>query len=134
MPLSASQPALPRADARQLQRLWRGQAIVAVTIVVGAAPFGDATLVSALWGVTIGALATRLSAQLVFKPYRAQQPEAIFRRFGQVEVLRLLLVPLGCAAVLTLMATVQPAVLFGAFFLVQTLPALLATRPRAQPH
>jgi len=125
-------PNVAPPDVRQLRRLWRGQVIVALAAVALVAPFGVAVLASVALGAATCVLATRLFSKSVFVSYRAQRPDEILRRFYGAEAARLLVMPAVLAAALALLDALNPLALLGAFFIVQTLPALFATRSPAR--
>jgi ATP synthase protein I len=116
-------------DRTQLRRLWQAQAVFAFVAIIAAVPFGGAALMSAAIGAGVCLLANWVFALRVFRGYRADAPTALALRIYVAEMVKIgLILGLFALAFATLANLNLPALL-GAYFAVQVLPALFASRP-----
>ncbi|MGB5832600.1 MAG: ATP synthase subunit I [Thiohalocapsa sp.] len=105
------------------------QVVFALIAVLVALPFGATALISAGLGAGICLLANWAFALRVFRQYRAQQPGELVMRMYGAEIIKIAMI-LGAFSVA--FATVEDLnllALLGAYFAVQVLPALFASRP-----
>jgi ATP synthase protein I len=115
-------------DIRRARRILIIQ-VVLTLILAGAATAYDATAgLSTLIGGGVTTLANALFAVVVFGRYRAQDAGKLVFRFYGAELLKLGFVVAALAATFLWVAPLNLATLFGAFFIVQVLPPLLAHR------
>ena len=115
-------------DIRRAKRILVIQ-VVLTLLLAGAAWLHDVHAAqSALLGGTITTVANGLFALVVFGRYRAQDPGKLVFRFYGAELLKLGFVVAMFAASFAWVAPLNLVTLFGAFFLVQVLPPLLAHR------
>lgn len=111
--------------------LW--QIALAILAVLIAVPFGLSVLISAGIGAGVCLLANWVFAARVFRRYHAQRPDELVLRMYGAEIVKIgLILALFGLAFATLEDLNLPALL-GAYFAVQVLPALLASRPDARP-
>lgn len=107
--------------------------VFAIAAIAIGLPFGTMAVVSAAIGAGACLLANWVFALRVFRRYRAQQPgELVLRMYGAEIVKIVLILALFSLAFATLEDLNLPALL-GAYFAVQVLPALFASRPDARP-
>lgn len=116
----------------QLKRLLQWQIALAVAAVLISLPFGMVALTSAAIGAGVCLLANWAFAIRVFKRYRAQQPGEIVLRMYGAEIIKIVMIlALFSVAFVTIEDLNLPALL-GAYFAVQVMPALFASRPDAR--
>lgn len=113
-------------DIRRAKRILVIQVVLTLTLAGAATLYDSAAAVSALIGGAITTVANGLFAVLVFGRYRAQEAGKLVFRFYGAELLKLGFVVLMFAATFAWIAPLNLVALFGAFFLVQVLPPLLA--------
>jgi ATP synthase protein I len=85
-------------------------------------------LPSAVAGGGIAVATTLALALWVFVPYRAQETQKLVFRFYGAEFLKIALATILFAAALIWLKPLHPIALFGAFFVVQVIPALTVQR------
>lgn len=118
-------------DRAQLRRLLLWQAVFALVAIAAAAPFGVVAAKSAAIGAGVCLLANWVFALRVFRRYRADAPTELALRIYIAEIGKIVLIlALFTLAFVTLTHLNLPALL-GAYFAVQVLPALFASRPSA---
>jgi ATP synthase protein I len=116
----------------QLKRLLQWQSALAVGAALIALPFGLVALKSTVIGAGVCLLANWAFAFRVFRRYRAQQPGEIVLRMYGAEIIKIVIIlALFSVAFVTIEDLNLPALL-GAYFAVQVLPALFASRPDAR--
>jgi ATP synthase protein I len=116
----------------QLKRLLQWQIAFAVGAVLISLPFGVLALKSSAIGAGVCLLANWAFAFRVFRRYRAQQPGEIVLRMYGAEIIKIVLIlALFSVAFVTVEDLNLPALL-GAYFAVQVLPALFASRPETR--
>jgi ATP synthase protein I len=125
MDRTMAQPHQGRAEIRHLLR-WQG--IMTAIMLLVAAPFGSASLLSAAVGGAACLLANLAAAFWVFRRYRAQQPGALVLRFYGAEIVKItLILTLFAIAYVAFESLILPIVL-GSYLIVQTVPALIPDR------
>ena len=131
-PIQTNADSIGPVNRAQLKRLLLWQAVFALLAVMAAVPFGVMALMSAAIGAGVCLLANWIFALRVFRRYSAQAPGDLVLRMYGAEVIKIVMI-LGLFSVA--FATVEdlnlPALL-GAYFAVQVLPALFASRPDAR--
>ena len=115
-------------DARRARRILVTQAATTLVVALAGLVFGLREAVFALIGGGIALIANALFAFWVFGRYRANEPGKLVSQFYGGELLKLGFVALAFAAVILLSDGLSPVAVFGAFFVVQVLPPLLANR------
>ena len=115
-------------DARRAKRILIAQAIVTLVVALAGLLFGYREGLFALIGGIIATSANALFAYWVFGRYRAAEPGKLAAQFYGAELLKLAFIALAFAVVIIGSDPLSPLALFGAFFVVQVLPPLLANR------
>ena len=115
-------------DAQRAKRILIAQAVATLVVAVIGLMFGPREGLYALIGGATALIANALFAYWVFGRYRAAEPGKLIGQFYGGELLKLGFVALAFAAVIILSDALSPLALFGAFFVVQVLPPLLANR------
>jgi ATP synthase protein I len=115
-------------DARRAKRILIAQAVATLVVTLVGLLFGPREGVFAFIGGATATGANALFAYWVFGRYRAGEPGKLVGQFYGGELLKLAFVVLAFAAVIKLFDPLSPLALFGAFFVVQVLPPLLANR------
>jgi len=116
-------------DRAQLNRLLLWQSAFAVGAILVAAPFGVTAFKSAAIGAGVCLLANWVFALRVFRRYRAQAPTELALRIYSAEILKIFLVLGLFTLAFATLANLNLPALLGAYFAVQVLPALFASRP-----
>jgi ATP synthase protein I len=116
-------------DRAQLRRLLVWQVVFSVMVIAAAALFGRAALMSAAIGAGICLLANWFFALRVFRRYRADAPTELALRIYVAEVGKIVLILGLFALAFATLANLNLPALLGAYFAVQVLPALFASRP-----
>ena len=115
-------------DAQRARRILIAQAIATLLAALIGLAFGLREAVFALIGGVIATLANALFAYWVFGRYRAAEPGKLVSQFYGAELLKLAFIAAAFAVVIIGSDALSPVALFGAFFVVQVLPPLLANR------
>lgn len=115
-------------DARRAKRILIAQAAATLIVTLIGLLFGPREGLFALIGGTTALIANAVFAYWVFGRYRAAEPGKLVGQFYGGELLKLGFVALAFAAVILLSDALSPLAMFGAFFVVQVLPPLLANR------
>ena len=113
-------------DIRRARRILTIQVVLTLVLAGSAAVYDTTAGLSALIGGGVTTLANGLFAVVVFGRYRAQDAGKLVFRFYGAELLKLSVVVAMFAATFIWVAPVNLVTLFGAFFIVQVLPPLLA--------
>lgn len=113
-------------DIRRAKRILIIQVVLTLVLAAGATLYDATAGLSALIGGGITTVGNGLFAAMVFGRYRAQEAGKLVFRFYGAELLKLGFVVLMLALTYVWVAPLNLAALFGAFFLVQVLPPLLA--------
>jgi ATP synthase protein I len=116
-------------DRRQLRRLLVWQVVFGIAAVFASAPFGIAALMSAAIGAGVCLLANWVFALRVFRRYRAEAPTELALRIYVAEIVKIALILGLFALAFATLANLNLPALLGAYFAVQVLPALFASRP-----
>jgi ATP synthase protein I len=116
-------------DRTQLRRLLTWQLLFALAAVAAAAPFGLGALGSAAIGAGVCLLANWVFALRVFRRYRAAAPTELALRIYIAEIVKIALILGLFALAFATLADLNLPALLGAYFAVQVLPALFASRP-----
>lgn len=109
-------------EARKLLVLQFGFLVLIPILLL---PLGMTVSLSGLLGGTIAFVSNLLMFALIFRRYRAQQPEKIVASFYSAEIVKLIF---GIAAFALVVLNVQPlsfATLILVYFFMQVIPALL---------
>jgi ATP synthase protein I len=115
-------------DITRAKRILIIQVVLTLVLAGVAALYESTAGLSALIGGGITTVANGLFALMVFGRYRAQEASRLVFRFYGAELLKLGFVVLMFALTFIWVAPLNLVALFGAFFLVQVLPPLLAHR------
>lgn len=113
-------------DIRRAKRILIVQVVLTLILAGAATLYDGVTGLSALLGGAITTLANGLFAVAIFGRYRAQDAGKLVFRFYGAELLKLGLVMVMFAVTFIWLAPLNVWALFGAFFLVQVLPPMLA--------
>lgn len=115
-------------DADRAKRIVFAQAVATLVVTLVSLVFGPWPGLFALLGGSTATVANALFAYWVFGAYRAAEPGRLLGRFYLGEMIKLAFVAAVFAIVLTRLEPLNPLAFFGAFFVVQVLPPLLANR------
>ena len=115
-------------DAHRAKRILVAQAVATLVVTLVGLAFGLREALFALIGGATALIANALFAFWVFGRYRAGEPGKLLSQFYGGELLKLGFIALAFAAVIIWFDPLSPLALFGAFFVVQVLPPLLANR------
>ncbi|MBT8428601.1 MAG: ATP synthase subunit I [Gammaproteobacteria bacterium] len=115
-------------DARRAKRILIAQGFATLVVALVGLIFGPREGCFAFVGGATATGANALFAYWVFGRYRAGEPGKLVGQFYGGELLKLAFVVIAFAAVIKLLDPLSPLALFGAFFVVQVLPPLLANR------
>ena len=115
-------------DARRARRILVAQAIATLIVALLALVFGLHAGLFALIGGATATTANALFAYWVFGRYRADEPGRLLTQFYGGELLKLGFIVTAFVVVLVWLKPLNPLALFGAFFVVQVVPPLLANR------
>ena len=121
---------MQQLDAHRAKRILIAQAAATLVVTLIGLFFGPREALFALIGGATALIANAVFAYWVFGRYRAAEPGKLVGQFYGGELLKLGVVALAFAAVIILSDadSLSPLALFGAFFVVQVLPPLLANR------
>ena len=115
-------PVQRTAEAKRLLILQFGFLVLIPILLL---PLGFTVSLSGLLGGAIAFTSTLLMFAMIFRHYRAQQPEKIVASFYSAEIVKLIF---GIAAFALVVLNVQPlsfATLILVYFFMQVVPALL---------
>lgn len=115
-------------DARRARRILIAQMVATLAVTLIGLIFGMRVGLFALIGGATATIANALFAFWVFGRYRADEPGKLVGQFYGAELIKLAFIVAAFAAVIILLDPLSPLALFGAFFVVQVLPPLLANR------
>ena len=119
---------MPSSDRSRAKNIVVAQAIAAVLIAAISSAFGVWAALSALLGGAVATVANALFALWVFGRYRADEPGKLTGQFYGGEFLKLGFIAIAFAVVIIWLKPFSPLAFFGAFFLVQVVPPMLANR------
>lgn len=117
-----------QTDVQQAKRVLVIQLITTLAFAAVMLVFGKHSALSAVIGGTICTMANGVFALRALRSYRAQQPGLIVMRFYGAELLKIGLVLILFVAVYKFYSGLILPALLGAYFVVQVLPALLASQ------
>ncbi|MCB1724453.1 MAG: ATP synthase subunit I [Chromatiaceae bacterium] len=115
-------------DARRAKRILIAQAVATLVVTLIGLMLGLRVGLFALIGGATATIANALFAYWVFGRYRAAEPGKLVGQFYGGELIKLAFVAAAFAAAIIWLDPLSPLALFGAFFVVQVLPPLLANR------
>ncbi len=115
-------------DARRAKRILVAQAVATLVVTLIGLFVGPRVGLFAFVGGTTATIANALFAYWVFGRYRAGEPAKLLSQFYGGEILKLAFIAAVFAAVIIWLDPLRPLALFGAFFVVQVIPPLLANR------
>ena len=115
-------------DARRARRILLAQAAATLVVTLIGLMFGLRAGFFALIGGATATIANALFAYWVFGRYRANEPGKLVGQFYGGELIKLAFIAAMFAVVIIWLDPLSPLALFGAFFVVQVLPPLLANR------
>ncbi len=122
------------SQQRVINHLLRWQGLISIVLVMLAAPFGLAPLLSAAAGGLACLLGNATAALWMFRRYRAQQPGLLVLRFYGAEIVKIVLVLALFVIAYLAYDSMQWPIVLGSYLLVQTLPPLIPERvSRAKP-
>ena len=119
---------MPSSDRSRAKNIVVAQAIAALLIAAISSAFGVWAALSALLGGAVATVANALFALWVFGRYRADEPGKLTGQFYGGEFLKLGFIAIAFAIVIIWLKPLSPLAFFGAFFLVQVVPPMLANR------
>ena len=119
---------MQNSDTRRAKRILVAQAVATLVTTLVGLIFGPREGLFALIGGMIALAANGLFALWVFGRYRASEPGKLVFQFYGGELLKLGFIALAFAAVIIFTDPISPLAFFGAFFVVQVIPPLLANR------
>ena len=115
-------------DARRAKRILVAQVVATLVVTLVGLFFGPLAALFAFLGGATATTANALFASWVFGRYRAGEPGKLLSQFYGGELIKLGFVAAAFAVVIIWADPLSPLALFGAFFVVQVLPPLLANR------
>lgn len=115
-------------DAHRAKRILVAQAVATLVVTLVGLIFGLRVGLFAFVGGATATVANALFAYWVFGRYRAGEPGKLVGQFYGGEMIKLAFIAAAFAAVIIWLDPLSPLALFGAFFVVQVLPPLLANR------
>lgn len=118
----------------QLKRLLVWQVIIAASAIAGAFPFGVNTMLAAAFGAGACLLANWYFAFRVFRRYQAREPGRLLARIYGAELAKIAIALAVFGLAFATLDDPDPLALFGAYLVVQVLPAVIAQRPDARSN
>jgi len=115
-------------DAQRAKRILIAQVVTTLIVALFGLFIGSQQGLFALIGGAIATAANALFAYWVFGRYKAAEPGRLVGQFYGGEMLKLGFTALAFAVVIIGFESLSPLALFGAFFVVQVLPPMLANR------
>ena len=115
-------------EVNRARNIVVAQALTTLLIALAMTPFGLWTALIAFIGGATATVANALFAFWVFGRYRADEPGRLTGQFYGGEFLKLGFIAVVFAAVIIWLKPFSPLAFFGAFFLVQVIPPMLANR------
>lgn len=109
----------------EAKKLLYWQACLLVLIPLMLLPMGAKVAVSGLLGGAIAFVSSLIMFFLVFRQYRAQQPEKVLAKFYSAEIAKLIFAMAAFALIVLNVKSLSFAALIVVFFVIQVLPALL---------
>jgi F0F1-type ATP synthase assembly protein I len=115
-------------DAHRAKRILVAQVIATLVVTLLALAFGLRAGLFAFIGGATATTANGLFAYWVFGRYRADEPGRLLGQIYGGELMKLAFIVAAFVAALIWLEPPSPLPLFGAFFVVQVFPPLLANR------
>jgi ATP synthase protein I len=115
-------------DARQAKRVLWIQIAMTLALTGLAFVFSAMTALSVFIGAATCTLANALLALGMFGRYRAAEAGLLVMRFYAAEILKIVVILAVFGTSFVLIEGLNPPALLGAYFLVQVLPALMASQ------
>jgi ATP synthase protein I len=119
---------LSKTDVHRARKIIVAQAIATLLITLAGTLFGVWTALIAFIGGVTATMANALFAFWVFGRYKAGEPGKLAGQFFGGEFLKLGFVAAVFAAAIMWLEPFSPLAFFGAFFVVQVVPPMLANR------
>ena len=108
----------------EVNKLLRNQAILTVLLALILTPFGIELTLSAMIGGGIVVFTSLLVSRMVFKKYRAQQPEKMVAGFYSAEIAKLIITMAAFALIVLNIHSLNFLTLITVFFIIQVVPAV----------
>jgi ATP synthase protein I len=118
---------MQQPDVLQAKRVLSIQMALTLALSAFGSFFSRDMALSLLLGGAVCTLANGVFAWWVFRRYRAQDPGSLVMRFYGAEFVKIVLILGLFATAFTLMPGLEVPALLGAYFVVQVLPALIAS-------
>lgn len=115
-------------DVHRAKRILIAQVVTTLVVALVGLLAGPQQGLFALIGGAIATASNALFAYWVFGRYKAAEPGRLVGQFYGGEMLKLGFTALAFAVVIIGFESLSPLALFGAFFVVQVLPPMLANR------
>lgn len=115
-------------DAKRAKNILKAQLITLVAVALAALLLDVATARDVLIGGAAAAAGNAIFAFWVFGRYNAREPGRIVATFYGGELVKIVTVVVVFAAAMKGLDDLNPVAFFGAFFVVQVLPPLLANK------
>jgi ATP synthase protein I len=113
----------------EVKTLLRNQAILTALITLTFVPFGTELALSAMLGGAIVIFTGIITSLMMFKKYRAQQPEKMVAGFYGAEIAKLIITMAAFALIVLNIESLNFLTLLTVFFIIQVVPAIyLAAR------
>ena len=109
-------------EARKLLLIQGG---LLVLIPLAILPLGATVAISGFLGGAIAFVSSLIMFLLVFRQYRAQQPEKVLAKFYSAEIAKLIFAMAAFAMIVLNVKPLSFATLILVYFVIQVLPALL---------
>lgn len=97
-------------------------------------PFGSSMVVSVLIGAVTCLITNGLLAFIVYKPYSANKPEQMLRRFYGGEVVKLVAISSILTAVFTTLDGLNVSALLAAYLVIQVASTVIAAQIKYRPE
>lgn len=115
-------------DAKRARRILIAQVVATSVVSLLGLMFGPNEGLFALIGGATATLANGIFAWFVLGRYQAAEPGRIVGQFYAAELLKLVVIVTAFVLAMLWLEPVSPLALFGAYFVVQVIPPLLANR------
>ena len=113
----------------EAKKLLINQVVLTAIVVLALVPFEKNLAMSAMFGGGIVIFTGIIMSVMVFKKYRAQQPEKIVAGFFSAEIAKLIITMAAFALIVFNVQSLNFLTLITVFFIIQVVPALfLAAR------
>lgn len=122
---------MQQPQAPQVKRVLFVQSLMTVTLAAAGLWIDVAAALSVLIGAGACTLANALFALLVFRRYRAQEASLLVMGIYGAEILKIALILALFAAAFAFIEGLNLPALLGSYFIVQVMPALVASEPDA---